>query len=51
MLDVVKEIVIALIEQNRIASTSNVDKNIEEVNKAIKEIGKQVSDIGHGKFD
>ncbi len=51
MYDVVKEIVVALIEQKQIANTPDVDKNIEEVKKAIKVIAKQVVDVGHGRFD
>lgn len=51
MLDAIKEIVVALIEQKQIANTSDVDKNIEEVNKAINEIGKNIYKINHTDFD
>ncbi len=51
MFDVIKEIVVAMIEQKQIANTPDVDQNIEEVQKAIKAIAKQVVDVNHGNFD
>lgn len=51
MLDAIKDIVVAMIEQKQIANNSDVDKNIEEVQKAIKAIAKQVADVNRGKFD
>ncbi len=38
MLDVVKDVVVTLIEQKQIANTGDTETNIAEVRKAIKEI-------------
>lgn len=51
MLDCLKEIIVALIEQKQIANTGDTDTNIQEVNKAINEIGKKLYSVSSAKFE
>lgn len=51
MIDAVKDIIVALIENKQIANNSTVDENIKEVQTAIKEIGKTLHEISCSKFN
>ena len=42
MLQETKDIVVALINNGRIAHTTNIDSNINEVKKSIKEINQEL---------
>lgn len=50
MIEAVKDIVVAMIEQNYITKTDNDEQNVNNINKAIKEIAKQLNDVSRKNF-